>query len=78
MEPAKSTRLDIVRTALDDIVARLTEATPSEVVRDLRRQAARYERMVVAWQTTAPSEEERSRVMREVLELEMTVMKLGG
>ncbi len=77
MEPAKSTRLDIVRTALDDIVTRLAEAQLTEAVRDLRRQAARYERIVQEWQTTAPTEDERALIMGEVLELNMAVIKLG-
>ena len=77
MEPAKSTRLDIVRTALDDIVTRLSEAKLSEEVRGLRRRAARYERLAHDWETKPPSEDERALVMREVLELNMAVIKLG-
>lgn len=76
-QPAKSTRLDIVRTALDDIVARLSDAALTDQVRDLRRRAARYERIVHHWQTKPPTEEERSTVMRDVLELEMAVIALG-
>ncbi len=78
VEPAKSTRLDIVRVALDDIVARLADAAMTEEVRDLRRSAAKFERIVHNWSTTPPSEDERASVMKDVLELEMVVIKLDA
>lgn len=78
MKPAPSTRLDIVRAALTDIVERLAEAPVTDTIRDLRKRAARYERIVASWKAVPPSEDERASVMREVLELNVAVMKAGG
>ncbi len=75
--PPPSIRLDIVRTALADIVERLTEMPASDQVRELRIQAASFSRAVREWDKRPPSEQQRAEVMKNVIELNVKVMALG-
>jgi hypothetical protein len=75
--PPVSIRLDIVRTALADIVERLAEMPPSAEVRELRIQAASFSRAVREWDQRPPSEERRAEVMKSVIELNVKVIALG-
>ena len=70
-----STRLSIVDQALSDIVERLAEMPLTPRVRELRIRATAFEKRVSGWEKTPPSEEERSEVMRCVLELSVEVME---
>ena len=77
MQPLHSTRFDIVKSALADISARLVEAQQNDAVSELRTRTIKYEREVASWEFLHPTEEERATVLREVLELNLAVMKLG-
>lgn len=70
-----STRLSIVDQALSDIVERLAEMPLTPRVRELRIRATAFEKRVSAWEKAPPSDEERTEVMRLVLELSVEVMK---
>ncbi len=72
-----SIRLDIVRTALADIVERLAEMPANAEVRELRMQAASFSRVVREWDARAPSEEQRAEVMKSVIDLNVKVIALG-
>ncbi len=74
---AQSTRLSIVRTALQDIVERLSEMPLTQEVRELRIQAAAYTRLVRSWDVTPPSEETRGDMMKKVLDLNVKVIALN-
>jgi hypothetical protein len=74
MQSAKSTRLSIVKQGLTDILERLAEMPGSPRVRELRAKAMTYERAVRTWDTQAPSEEQRSAMMRCVIDLNVEVM----
>ncbi len=72
-----SIRLDIVRTALADIVERLAEMPASEQVRELRIQAASFSRAVREWDKRPPSEQQRGEMMKNVIDLNVKVIALG-
>jgi hypothetical protein len=77
MEARPSTRFSIVHAALTDIVERLSELPLTPRVRDLRIRATTFERRVRGWEVTPPSEDERSNVLRDVLDLNVEVMTVG-
>ena len=72
-----SIRLDIVRTALADIVERLAEMPASADVRELRMQAASFSRVVREWDAVPPSEAQRAEVTKSVIDLNVKVIALG-
>ena len=72
-----SIRLDIVRTALADIVERLAEMPATADVRELRMQAASFSRVVREWDARPPSEEQRAEMTKSVIDLNVKVMALG-
>jgi hypothetical protein len=72
-----STRLAIVEQALVDTLERLRDVPPSPRVRELRAKAEGYERALHAWSTRPPTEEQRSALLRLVLELNVEVIALG-
>lgn len=74
MQSAKSTRLSIVKQGLTDILERLAELPNSARVRELRAKAMSYERAARTWDTQPPSEEQRSAMMRCVIDLNVEVM----
>jgi hypothetical protein len=78
VHPLTSTRFDIVKSALADIVVRLAEAAQTDAISVLRTRAADYERVVASWEYLHPTEEERASVMSEVLELNLAVMRVGA
>lgn len=69
-----STRLSIVHQSLGDIVQRLAELPLTPATRELRIRATAFEKVVHHWDSAPPSEDERSSVMKAVLELNMEVM----
>ena len=73
-----SIRLDIVRTALADIVERLAEMPADAEVRELRMQAASFSRVVREWDTRPPSEEQRAEMTKSVIDLNVKVIALGN
>lgn len=73
----ESIRLDIVRTALADIVERLAELPASAEVRELRMQAASFSRMVREWDARPPNEEQRAEVTKSVIDLNVKVIAIG-
>jgi hypothetical protein len=77
MPPLHSTRLDIVTKSLDDCMERLRDLPSTPRVREFRTKAQSYERAVQAWVTRPPTEEQRSTMVKLVLELNMEVMALG-
>jgi hypothetical protein len=67
----------IVRGALDEAVARLDELSPSPEMRNLRVRALAYRAALDRWLVLPPSEEQRSALMRVVLELDIEVKRLA-
>ncbi len=72
-----SIRLDIVRTALADIVERLAEMPADADVRELRMQAASFSRVVREWDARPPDEEQRAEMTKSVIDLNVKVIALG-
>ena len=73
-----SIRLDIVRTALADIVERLAEMPADAEVRELRMQAASFSRVVREWDARPPNEEQRAEMTKSVIDLNVKVIALGN
>ena len=73
----RSTRLAIVEQSLADTVERLRELPAGPRVREFRAKAEGYERALKAWMLRAPTEEQRSALLRLVLELNVEVMEVG-
>jgi hypothetical protein len=69
-----STRLAIVEKSLGDTVERLSEMPAGPRVRELRNKAEGFERALRAWSVRPPTEEQRSTLLKLVLELNMDVM----
>lgn len=76
MQSAKSTRLSIVKQGLTDILERLAEMPSTPRVRELRAKALTYERAARTWDTQPPSEEQRSAMMKCVIDLNVEVMSV--
>ena len=72
----KSTRFAIVNQSLEDILERLSELPATPRVRELRMKALAYERAVRAWKLSPPTEEQRSAMVKLVLEMNVEVMEL--
>jgi hypothetical protein len=72
-----STRLAIVEKSLNDIIERLAELPPGPRVRELRAKAEGFERALRGWSSLPPSEEQRSTLLKLVLELNVETMALG-
>jgi hypothetical protein len=73
----RSTRLAIVETSLADTLARLSELPDGPRVRELRRKAEGFRRVLRAWSTTPPSTGQRAALVKLVLELNVEAMALG-
>jgi hypothetical protein len=74
---ATSTRLAIVRDALDEAVARLDDLPSSPAARSLRVRAMTYRSALDRWVTLPPSAAQREALLRVVLELDIEVMRLA-
>jgi hypothetical protein len=72
-----STRLAIVERSLADTVERLSELPPGPRVRELRAKAEGFGRALRGWAVRPPTEEQRSTLLKLVLELNVEVMTLG-
>jgi hypothetical protein len=72
-----STRIAIVRQALDDILERLDEMTASSRVVELREKARSYDLLVRGWDSRPPTEEARAALLKTVLELNVAVIEAG-
>jgi hypothetical protein len=72
-----STRLAIVRQALDDIVERLDEMPDSPRLLELRKKADSYGRVVRRWEAEPPTEGARAAMLKCVLELNVEVIEAG-
>ena len=72
-----STRLNIVERALEDAKQRLQELPPGPRVRELRSKLDGYERALRAWEISSTTEEQRSLLVKLVLELNVEVISLG-
>jgi hypothetical protein len=77
MPKAGSTRLAIVDHALIDTIERLAELPPGPRVRELRAKAEGFERALRTWSARPPTEEQRSALLKLVLDLNVEVMSLG-
>ncbi len=77
MAAGKSTRLSIVEQSLEDILDRLESLPASARARELRAKARVYERAVRAWPAQPPTEEQRSAMLKCVIELNVEVMEMG-
>lgn len=77
MSKVGSTRLSIVDQSLTDTIERLNELPPGPRVRELRAKAEGFERALRAWSARPPTEEQRSTLLRLVLDLNVDVMSLG-
>jgi hypothetical protein len=74
---AGSTRLAIVEQSLIDSLERLSELPAGPRVRELRAKAEGFERALRAWSVRPPTEEQRSTLLKLVLDLNVEVMALG-
>jgi FAD/FMN-containing dehydrogenase len=72
-----STRLSIVEKSLDDSMERLSELPAGPRVRELRTKAEGFQRALRTWTVTPPTEEQRSALLKLVLELNVDVIALG-
>jgi hypothetical protein len=72
-----STRLAIVEKSLADTLERLRELPPSAKTRELRAKAEGFERALHAWSVRPPTEEQRSTLLKLVLDLNVEVMAVG-
>jgi hypothetical protein len=77
MSRVGSTRLAIVERSLADIVERLNEFPPGPRVRELRAKAEGFERALRAWSARPPTEEQRSALLKLVLDLNVETMAFG-
>jgi hypothetical protein len=77
MSAMPSTRLAIVRQALDDIVERLDELPASPRVLELREKADSYNRIVRHWDVDPPTEDARAAMLKIVIELNVAVIEAG-
>jgi hypothetical protein len=50
---------------------------PTQRVRELRAKATSYERVVRAWDTRPPTEQERSAMLKNVIDLNVEVIAAG-
>jgi hypothetical protein len=74
---AGSTRLSIVEKSLADSLERLSELPPGPRVRELRAKAEGFERALRAWSVRPPTEEQRTALLKLVLDLNVDVMTLA-
>jgi hypothetical protein len=77
MSKAGSTRLAIVEKSLTDTIERLSELPPGPRVRELRAKAEGFERALRSWSARPPTEEQRSTLLKLVLDLNVETMTLG-
>jgi hypothetical protein len=77
MSKAGSTRLAIVEKSILDTIERLAELPAGPRVRELRAKAEGFERALRSWSARPPTEEQRSTLLKLVLELNMEVMTFG-
>jgi len=77
MSKAGSTRLAIVDKSLTDTIERLAELPAGPRVRELRAKAEGFERALRAWSVRPPTEEQRSALLKLVLDLNVEVMGFG-
>ena len=63
--------------SLEDILERLENLPASIRARELRAKARVYERAVKQWPAQPPSEEQRSAMLKCVIELNLEVMQVG-
>ena len=74
MAKGGSTRLAIVDKSLQDTIERINELSPGPRVRELRNKAEGFERALRAWSVRPPTEEQRSTLLKLVLDLNVEVM----
>jgi len=74
---AGSTRLAIVEKSLADSLERLGELPPGPRVRELRAKAEGFERALRAWSVRPPTEEQRTTLLKLVLDLNVEIMALA-
>jgi hypothetical protein len=72
-----STRLAIVEQAIADTMERLNELPAGPRVREFRAKAEGFQRALQTWSVRPPTEEQRSALLKVVLELNLEVMALG-
>jgi hypothetical protein len=72
-----STRIAIVRQALDDILERLEEMSASSRVLELRDKARSFDLIVQGWDSRPPTEQARAAMLKTVLELNVAVIEAG-
>jgi hypothetical protein len=77
MSKVGSTRLAIVEKSLQDTMERLSELPPGPRVRELKTKAEGFERALRAWTVRPPTEEQRTALLKLVLDLNVEVMALG-
>jgi hypothetical protein len=77
MRKAGSTRLAIVEKSLHDTMERLSELPAGPRVRELKAKADSFERALHTWSVRPPTEEQRTALLRLVLDLNVEVMAFG-
>ncbi len=74
---ATSTRLSIVRDALNEVVERLDDLPSSPAARSLRVRGMTYRSTLDRWASLPPTEAQRAALLKVVLELTVEVMRLA-
>jgi hypothetical protein len=71
-----STKLSVVRDAIDVVLRRLSALPPSPEIDELRKKAEGFRREAEGWSSAPPAAEVRERLMKLVLKIHVEVAKL--
>jgi hypothetical protein len=70
-----SSKLSVVRDAVDVVVRRLSALPPSPEIDELRKKAEGFRREAEGWSSAPPTAEDRERLMKLVLKIHVEVTK---
>jgi hypothetical protein len=74
--PQSTRRRSVARSAIDNVLHRISALPPSPLADSLRSQAEAYMRETDDWTAASPSVQEKERLMKAVLKLHVEVAKL--
>jgi hypothetical protein len=72
-----STRLGIVRRALEDVMRQLDRLPTTPETSALRGRLSAHQALIDRWQSSPPSPEERVSLMQTVIDLQLEVMTVA-
>jgi hypothetical protein len=72
----RATPTTLILDAIHQALAMMAALPDSDEVRDLRDRCAAYERVVFGWRQVPPTAEQRESLMKDVLALQVTAMKV--